>query len=338
MNEEENLMKATISSLNKINDNLYTINYQNDYYLEEIINKEIQTLDGIKKFSSEKFGVDLNFEEVYVKNNDSCSSFNVYNKKKQNLFGRNFDYPYVSPTVVIWTQPKNGYKSISFANGQYIGIFEGQEIVKERALFSVYDIIDGINEKGLAMSILRIKGNATHQNDPTKKNVLSSIMMKGALDYCKNVGEAVEYFKKYNLHDIGEGATLHYMFTDAEGDSVIIEYYDNKMILIKPYEIEKTKYLYATNFYLFKPIGPGNENGADRYAILKNKLNDDTIMELDEAMNLLNEVHKTSTIWSNVYNINELTVITALRQNYNILYEFKIEKPNKCTILSSDNK
>lgn len=45
------------------------------------------------------------------------------------------------------------------------------------------------------MSILRIKGNATHQNDPTKKNVLSSIMMKGALDYCKNVGEAVEYFK-----------------------------------------------------------------------------------------------------------------------------------------------
>ena len=45
-----------------------------------------------------------------------------------------------------------------------------------------------MNEKGLAMSILRIKGNATHQNDPSKKNVLSSIIMKGALDYCKNVG------------------------------------------------------------------------------------------------------------------------------------------------------
>ena len=53
MNEEEKLIKATISSLNKINDNLYTINYQNDYYLEEIINKEIQNLDEIKKFSSE---------------------------------------------------------------------------------------------------------------------------------------------------------------------------------------------------------------------------------------------------------------------------------------------
>jgi len=37
------------------------------------------------------------------------------------------------------------------------------------------------------------------------------------------------------------------------------------MILNKPYEIEKTKYLYATNFYLFKHIGPGNENGADRF-------------------------------------------------------------------------
>ena len=78
------------------------------------------------------------------------------------------------------------------------------------------------------MSILRIKGTATHQNDPTKKNILSSIMMKGALDYCKNVGEAVQYFKKYNLHDIVEGSTLHYMFTDDEGDSIIIEYFDNE--------------------------------------------------------------------------------------------------------------
>ena len=50
MNEEENLMKATISSLNKINDILYTINYQNDYYLEEIIDKEIQNFEDIKKF------------------------------------------------------------------------------------------------------------------------------------------------------------------------------------------------------------------------------------------------------------------------------------------------
>ena len=54
MNEEENLMKATISSLNKINDNLYTINYQNDYYLEEIIDKEIQNYQDIKKFATQK--------------------------------------------------------------------------------------------------------------------------------------------------------------------------------------------------------------------------------------------------------------------------------------------
>ena len=67
MNEEENLMKATISSLNKINDILYTINYQNDYYLEEIIDKEIQNFEDIKKFATEKFGFDLNLEEIYVK-------------------------------------------------------------------------------------------------------------------------------------------------------------------------------------------------------------------------------------------------------------------------------
>ena len=54
MNEEEKLIKATISSLNKINDILYTINYQNDYFLEEIIDKEIQNYQDIKKFATQK--------------------------------------------------------------------------------------------------------------------------------------------------------------------------------------------------------------------------------------------------------------------------------------------
>ena len=86
-----------------------------------------------------------------------------------------------------------------------------------------------------------------------------------------------------------------------------------------------------------KEIGNGNNNGLDRYQILKEKLKDDTILEEDKAMNLLNDVHKNTTIWSNVYNTNELTVITALRQNYTILYKFDFNKPNECVISKNDN-
>ena len=339
LSDEEILRKSTISSLKKITPNLYTLNYQNNYYLDEIINKGVKNQNEVKSFCTQKFGIDFNFDEKQSDKVNSCSSFNVYNKKNQNLMGRNFDYPKLSPTLVVWTHPSNGYKSISFVDGEYIGIFEDQEIIKERLLYSVYDIIDGINEKGLALSILKLTNTpSVHQDDSSKKNITSSIMMKGVLDYCKNVDEAVDYFKKYNLHELYDrNSSLHYLIVDSKGDSVILEYIDNKMIVIKPYEIEKVKYLYLTNFFLKKEIGNGNNNGLDRYQILKEKLKDDTIMEEDKAMNLLNDVHKSSTIWSNVYNTNELTVITALRQNYTIFYKFDVNKPNECVISKNDN-
>lgn len=93
-----------------------------------------------------------------------------------------------------------------------------------------------------------------------------------------------------------------------------------------------------TNFFLSKPIGEGNDNGLDRYIILKDKLKDDPIMEINEAMNLLKDVQKNSTIWSNVYNNNKLTVITALRKEYNVLYEFKIIAPNDFEIINGSNE
>ena len=339
LSDEEILRNLTISSLKKITPNLYTLNYQNNYYLDEIKNKGVKNQNEVKSFCTQKFGIDFNFDEKQSDKVNSCSSFNVYNKKKQNLMGRNFDYPKLSPTLVVWTHPSNGYKSISFVDGEYIGIFEDQEIIKERLLYSVYDIIDGINEKGLALSILRLANTpSVHQDDSSKKNITSSIMMKGVLDYCKNVDEAVDYFKKYNLHELYDrNSSLHYLIVDSKGDSVILEYIDNKMIVIKPYEIEKVKYLYLTNFFLKKEIGNGNNNGLDRYQILKEKLKDDTIMEEDKAMNLLNDVHKSSTLWSNVYNTNELSVITALRQNYTIFYKFDVNKPNECVISKNDN-
>ena len=339
LSDEEILRNLTISSLKKISPNLYTLNYQNNYYLDEIINKGVKNQNEVKSFCTQKFGINFNFNEKQPDKVNSCSSFNVYNKKKQNLMGRNFDYPTLSPTLVVWTHPSNGYKSISFVDGEYIGIFEDQEIIKERLLYSVYDIIDGINEEGLALSILRLANTpSVHQDDSSKKNITSSIMMKGVLDYCKNVDEAVDYFKKYNLHELYErNSSLHYLIVDSKGDSVILEYIDNKIIIIKPYEIENVKYLYLTNFFLKKEIGNGNNNGLDRYQILKEKLKDDTILEEDKAMNLLNDVHKNTTIWSNVYNTNELTVITALRQNYTIFYKFDVNKPNQYVISKNDN-
>ena len=54
-------------------------------------------------------------------------------------------------------------------------------------------------------------------------------------------------------------------------------------------------------------------------------------MEWNEAMNLLNEVHKDSTVWSNVYNTKNLDLITAYKTDYNNLYKFNVLKPMEYT-------
>ena len=290
---EYKLRNLTISSFKKVDQNLYLVNYQNNYYLNELINEGAKNQDEVIKFVNKKFGIHLKLTSEESTQSDCCSCFHVFNKKSESLLGRNFDLPFESPTLVVWTHPPDGYKSISFVNGGFTQIFDKDKIIKENILYSVYDIIDGCNEKGLSISMLKIsKAKATHQKDPLKKNVTSSIMMKGALDYCKNISETLDYFNRYNMNEILDGYSLNFLITDSQGDSIIFEYIDNKMLIIRPNQFQYSKYLYATNFLLTKPIGPGNDNGLDRYNILKDKLKDDIFMEMDEAMNLLNDVHK----------------------------------------------
>ena len=43
-------------------------------------------------------------------------------------------------------------------------------------------------------------------------------------------------------------------------------------------------------------------------------------MELNEAMNLLNDAHKNSTVLRNVYNSKNLDLVVAYKTDYNIYY------------------
>ena len=102
-------------------------------------------------------------------------------------------------------------------------------------------------------------------------------------------------------------------------------------------KIDYNDYLYVTNFYLSKEIGQGNNMGYDRYQILEGKLKSgDIIMEWDEAMNLLNSVHLTSTVWSNVYNTHDLTLFTSYHQEYSTLFKFSVLNPMNYTIVTDN--
>ena len=86
-----------------------------------------------------------------------------------------------------------------------------------------------------------------------------------------------------------------------------------------------------TNFYLYFDRISEIKGGLDyRYDILKENLNDSNVkMEWNEAMELLNKVHQEITLWSNIYDTRNSSVITGFIKDYSILYEFNLFNPLK---------
>ena len=114
--------------------------------LLKVGNKDVSDLI---KFAKLKLGnkYDFNIHKVFHVHHLMF----IINKSK--LFGRKFDYG-SSPTFIIWTQPKSWYKSISFVNGEFLGLYDGKGIINDRLLLLLYVPMDELNEEGLAISVL----------------------------------------------------------------------------------------------------------------------------------------------------------------------------------------
>ena len=252
--------------------------------------------------------------------------------------GRNFDNPY-SPSFIVWTQPKNKYKSISFVLGYYLNMKTDKDVVKSRLLLMPYAPLDGLNEHGFGISVLVAQQNhSNHQTKPNKLDLTTTLMIRAVLDNCKTTEEAIQFFDRYNMHDINEGISYHFFMTDNKGDSAVIEYVNGEMKVIKNKENNYSDYLYVTNYYLSKEIGEGNNMGLKRYKTLEKQLKYGNItMDWNEAMNLLISVNQSSTVWSNVYNTKDLSLFTAYKNDFKNLYKFNVLEPMNYIEVIKDN-
>ena len=263
----------------------------------------------------------------------ACSAFNAYNSKNINLLGRNFDYSR-SPALVIWTHPKNKYKSISFVSLNFtqklLQTFAPKlNHLKDFILLAPFIPMDGINEKGLSMAVLQLSANETHQKNESKINTFTSVIIRGVLDNCKNVDEAIEYIKERNMNEFG-GYSYHYIISD-KNRSFVIEYIgeteDRELRIITPENYTKSRNIYLTNFYLSED-GEEKTEGKDRYDILETNIKEKKgIFEWNEVMNLLEKVKQNWTLWSNVYNSEESNVISSQDKNYDVLVKFDAVHP-----------
>ena len=329
----------TLRSLQQLDKNVWTMVYKSSYGLDNLLqNGSKGIMDAVKHLQNE-----VKTGGLYVnpaKNGFACSTFNAQTPDGEYLLGRNFDYK-AAPCLVCWTAPENGYRSVSvvdttfFLHGtKYFPMAKAKNHL--RAMAAPYTSMDGINEKGFSVAVLEIKSKATKQSTG-KTPIITTVAIRAALDKCATVDEGIELFASYDMQDL-LGINYHYQLADANGTSAIIEYVDNKMVVIR--QDANKKNLILTNFFLTEGGDNHDGRGYDRYARIEMALTEKNgVLTEANAMDLLSKCtlhyqHKTLkhmviTLWSAVYNCNEKSMLLCAGMDYTKKYKFFADKPGE---------
>ncbi|MCM1262588.1 MAG: C45 family autoproteolytic acyltransferase/hydrolase [Butyrivibrio sp.] len=256
-----------------------------------------------------------------------CSTIAVQSEDGESLFGRNFDWNHCNAMVVM-SYPENGYASISTVNLDFIsqrglaGMAMKQDGIKTIA--ALYAPLDGMNEKGLAVSVNMIQDSATIEQDTEKPDITTTTAIRLLLDKAATVDEALELLDQYDMH-ASMGMMVHFAMADATGKSVAVEYIGNEMVV--------TETPVLTNFYLAEgeKNGIGTEQSHTRYDMLMEQLEENKTMGMEGVRDALSSVSKgnfgefESTEWSIVFNQTSGQAVYYHRENYEQEYVFTIE-------------
>jgi len=242
----------------------------------------------------------------------------------------------------VWTHPEDGFESISMVDLEFLAYSNKKTpdttLSCLPTLLAPYVCVDGMNEKGLCIGVLELESKPAFQRT-SKPNLTTTTMIRAVLDKAATVDQAIAIFKSYDMRDmLLGGCTYHYQIADANGKTVVIEYVKNKMNIIYPEKSGgKVDYISAANFFLTKgahdPKGFGQERaGAAMEALAKTG----GVLSESKAMDVLQtvSVDKTdwdgyicSTLWSAVYNTDDLRLTLSTQLDYDTAYTFTIDKP-----------
>lgn len=357
VNEEKQKMLKSMVSIDS-RGRFYEIDYTADYKLDEMLKAEVSVHEELQKFVTTQLMDRVPEKGVFNSFDSGCSAFATTNPKTgDKLMGRNYDFCHVEDgvevpitAIAVKTAPKNGKRSICFVDSYWLGykygFYNDGKTDLSFLMAAPYIFMDGINEDGLAVGVLHLKGNPTIQKEPGKRAISTNVAMRLILDRASTVDEAVELLKQYNM--CMESPALgsnHFFIADENGDYAIVEYSfkdgadtvkDNpdKMCVYKGQD-----YSYVTNFYVDpalaedEAIGGSSPHGMARYQILRNKmiLNVYKLTEV-EAMRLLAVVaqnpkpteNTSHTQWSSLYNLSKRSVDISILQEYEKVVSYKV--------------
>ena len=244
----------------------------------------------------------------------NLSSFGCTCFAANSIVGRNFDFP-ANPALLLYTNPVDGYNSISMVDLGYFGYsMENLPVDASGLEETPYMPFDGMNEKGLVVTMAAVHHADPPENETRSVGEISAIRL--LLDYAANVDEAIELLSGVNV--VMADPPIHYLVADANGESVIFEFVEGEMKIYRSGEFG-----IITNFILTGVDLP-DESTCDRYdsvyrGLLENELSMDIVWEL------LDGTSQSNTIWSCVYDIESLTVHIAMGRKYSTIHTFQLD-------------
>lgn len=338
---------------------LYEMTYTVDYKLDEALNAGIVGQMSLMQFAMTHL-LDINpIDSKALSFDAGCSAFACQDpESKDFIMGRNFDFTHrdkngervMIPVIVVHTAPAGGKKSVSFVDGQFInyksGFYTDGTSDLSMLMALPYLLLDGINEDGFAISVLKLDGNPTRQHySDRKSNIFTTVAMRMLLDRASTVSEATKMLEEYNMCMDNDKASYHFFMADATGDYAIVEYtfkegeeYPTEMEVLKGDDAWR----YVTNFYaspsmVDSPDGSVlSTHGKSRYNTLKENLSNSKYkLNPVQAMELLQKVAQGPdeeatrstgfTQWSEVYNLNKKTVKMSILREFDKTFTFSVE-------------
>ena len=338
---------------------IYEMNYTVDYKLDEALNAGIVGTTSLTRFVvTHLFDSIPSAKSVSLSYDAGCSAFACPDPSSGNfLMGRNFDFNHrdpdtkervMIPLIAVHTAPAGGKKSVSFVDGQFVKYESGFYTKKGNDLSMLmalpYLLLDGINEDGFAVSVLKLDGLPTAQSDSPNKRIFTTVAMRMLLDRASTVKEAKEMLKDYSMYMDTDSASYHFFMADAKGDFAIVEY-TNPDTQLNPNRLEELSgadtLRCVTNFYVSPtmyatPHGMRHSlHGKERYDSLRaGLLRYNYKMTPEEALGLLKVVAQGPdgyqgstgfTQWSEVFNLSKKTVSMSILREWDKTFHFKVE-------------
>ena len=235
------------NSCEKLEEGLYYMEYKGDDGFDGLMAKGgFESADQLASYAIEFLSKGHYKPEVKTKKDGfGCSALTVRTPDGDVLMGRNFDFP-SAIGVIMHCIPDKGYETITTFNVEFYGFLTG-----------LFVALDGINEKGLAIADLMAGDTVETHQRTSKPDLTTTAAIAYMLKNAANVDEALKLLEGIDMHsDIG--SAHHYAMADASGKSVVVEYVDNKMVVVESPAV-------ANHYLCEQKLNVGLEEGDDRY-------------------------------------------------------------------------